>query len=81
VPKFKLVAVQLETCHANHDATAWYAYYNGPVGYHLRDEVEAAAKKDGAPLGLDFEADSVEEVPNALSKHAGLKRYYVGGAV
>ncbi len=80
-----LVAVRLETCHANTDGTAWYAYFDGVDLADLqtrssfwRKIMRAAAKADGAPLGVDFEEP--EEVPNELSKHAGLKRYYVGGA-
>jgi hypothetical protein len=81
--KTKLVCVQLETCHANHDGTAWYAYFDGKPkdvedGAWSR-EIEKLAKKDGAPLGI--EVGDYEEVPTALSKHTGLLRYYVGAAV
>jgi hypothetical protein len=79
----KLVAVQLETCHANTDGTAWYAYLDGPTTLwaEMLLEIEEAAKKDGAPLGVEIDEDSIEEVPNSLSRHTGLKRYYVGAAV
>ena len=84
VGESKLVAVQLETCHANTDGTAWYAYFTGEFpedNFKILKEIEKAAKEDGAPLGVEIEEDSVEEVPNALSKHTGLRRYYVGAAV
>lgn len=80
MPGAKLVAVQLETCHANNDATAWYAYYDGPAGDFDRTAIERAAEKDGAPLNCDFDNDP-EEAPNALSRHAGLRRYWVASAV
>lgn len=83
----RLIAVQLETCHHNTDGTAWYAYYDGEPDWSLfvvdalvgswKDEVRAAAKKDGAPLSPVFDGVGQEEAPNALSKHAGLRRYLV----
>ncbi len=85
----KLVAVQLETCHANSDGTAWYGYFTGPVEFEEEDtlpadesvieEVEAAVEKSSDPLSIEVE--DWEEVPNALSRHTGLRRYYVGAAV
>jgi hypothetical protein len=79
----KLVAVQLETCHANTDGTAWYAYLTEPTTLwdELFEEIEDAAEKDGAPVGIEIEENDIEEVPNALSRHAGLRRFYVGAAV
>lgn len=44
-------------------------------------EIRAAAEKDGAPMGLEFEDSGQEEAPNALSAHAGLRRYLVALAV
>lgn len=84
IGEVKLVAVQLETCHANTDGTAWYAYFTGEFpenNFQILKEIEKAAKQDGAPLGIEIEEDSVEEVPTSLSKFAALKRYYVGAAV
>ncbi len=91
----KLVAVQLETCHANTDGTAWYGYFTAKIASvkPYRAEIRRKAKRDGAPLGVDFD-DAYEEsdgldlrkdgkaelVQNALSRHAGLFRYYVAGA-
>lgn len=72
----KLIAVQLETCHNDHDGSAWYAYYTAPTADFDVNELRAAAKKDGAPLG--FESDAAELVPNALSEATRLCRYYVG---
>jgi hypothetical protein len=88
----KLIAVQLETCHHNTDGTAWYAYYDGELDTASlfeddalieawTTEIGAAAKKDGAPLGLEFVDSGQEEAPNALSEHAGLRRYLVALAV
>jgi len=83
----KLISVELETCHANPDGTAWYAYVEGTIE-ELEEECGRAsleatfkhyAKANGAPLGL--EPEDWEEVPNRLSKHTKLKRYYVGAAV
>lgn len=86
----KLIAVQAETCHHNPDGIAWYAYYDGePELVFGTDEAESAfkaeigsaAKKDGAPMGLEFEDAGQDEAPNALSEHAGLRRYLVALAV
>jgi hypothetical protein len=81
----KLIWVQLETCHANRDGTAWYAYFEGePTEAEL--EVGAVfADRDlveEAPLGWDDEDEYnvPEEVPNPLAEYAGLRRYYVAGA-
>ncbi len=79
----KLVAVQLETCHANQDSTAWYAYFEAEGTFDLskfRTKIKDASKKDGAPVGVEM-ADDPEEAPNALSRHTGLRRFYVGLAV
>lgn len=76
------VAVQLETCHANRDGSAWYAYYPsdrvgrepdfGEVGLIL------LSRADGAPVGL--EPCEPVLVPSALSVAAGMRRYHVGNA-
>ncbi len=82
-----LIAVQLETSHDNADGTAWYAYFDEEIEevsacdfVAYREALEAAAKADGAPLGLEFDHPA-EEAPNALSRHTGLRRYRVAGAV
>ena len=62
----KLISVKLETCHANSDGVAWYAYFEGDP---TEDELTVEAV---------FED---EEVPDRLSKHAGLRRYFVSPAV
>ena len=87
----KLIAVQAETCHHNADAIAWYAYYDAEPDWSFTEddglvsawkaEIEAAAAKDGAPMGLEFEDSGQDEAPNALSEHAGLRRYLVALAV
>lgn len=83
----KLIFVQLESCHANSDGVAWYAYFEGEP---TADETGVPAVfadesiREGGPLGWDGddEYDTVpEEVPNPLSKHAGLRRYFVSPAV
>lgn len=82
----KLVAIQLEACHHS-GGLAWYAYYDEEVtedffvegkeafriAYHLLVETG-----DNERLG-DW-ADSLEEVPTRLSRHAGLRRYYAASA-
>jgi hypothetical protein len=80
--KTKPIAVQLETCHANHDGTAWYAYYpaEGDPDTSL-DVVQALSEADGAPLGLEREYGEPEQVDSRLSLAAGLRRFWVGGAV
>ncbi len=81
-----LIAVQLETSHANAGGTAWYAYLehaaDGACEAVLagRHALRAAARQDGAPLGLEFDGPPVE-VPSALSRRAGLRRYWVASAV
>jgi hypothetical protein len=83
----KFIAVQLESCHANTDGDAWYLYVEGSlvdyvdeVGSEaLSTEIEDLVEQVGAPLGIEVE--DFEEVPTPLSKHTGLRRYYVGAAV
>jgi hypothetical protein len=83
----KIIAVQLEACHANPDGSAWYAYCDGPledltplIGEDgIAAEIEDLVGKSGVPLGIDCE--DWDEVPSELSKHANLRRYYVGAAV
>lgn len=76
----QLITVTLETCHANTDGVAWYAYFEGEP---TEDELDAAFEDESlvenVPLG--HEEDEAEEVPNRLSKHAGLRRYCVAAAV
>ena len=83
----RLVALQLETCHANTNGTAWYAYVEGEgtpsQAQSLAGEAyqgHDADRVENAPLSAEFVADP-EEVPNALSRHTGLRRYYVAAAV
>lgn len=82
----KLICVQLETCHANDDAVAWYAYFKQtddevPIENENSKEAVRNAIEEEGPLGLDEDEDcDWEEVPNKLSKYAGLRRFYVGGA-
>lgn len=82
----KLIAVQAETCHHSQSGIAWYAYYDDEAMNAFetdeamtafRAEITAAARKDGAPMDLEFEDAGQDEAPNALSEHAGLRRYLV----
>lgn len=86
-----LIAVQLETNHFNRDGCAWYAYFDGePDVQALRAdpafqaEVRRLVHEDGASLGLlndsDFDEVLDEEAPTNLSRHAGLRRYFLDGA-
>lgn len=77
-----LIYVNLEVCHANTDGSAWYAYFDGKPSY---EDIQQAQTDESlrakAPLGL--EADVLgegEEAPTPLSEHAGMHRFYVGGA-
>lgn len=76
----KLIYVQLETCHANNDAVAWYAYYEGePTVDELNLCFEDDTRVASSGLGWLGE-EGAEEVPTPLSKAAGLRRYCVDGA-
>lgn len=77
-----LVAVQLETCHAERRAVAFYAYFRQePDEADWEDALEAADEAP-APLSLNpaDQWEDREEVPNHLSQAAGMKRFYLGGA-
>lgn len=78
----KLISVQLETNDVNPDGVAFYAYFDGecPSSPGVK-ALKAASALDGAtPLSLEHERRDWEEVPNALSRGAGLRRYYAGSA-
>ena len=76
----RLVAVQLETCHANTDGSAWYAYFDGqPTNEDIALARTDTSVRDKCCLGLEGE-DETEEVPNHLSNYTGLRRFYVGTA-
>lgn len=79
----RLIYVQTETCDENRDAVAWYAYFDGePDGDDLDRVFEDRGRVCECGLGWDeltYE-DSREEVPNRLSEHTGLRRWYVAGA-
>jgi len=83
----KLVMVKLETCHANSDGCAWYAYFEGePSGGELEVGAVFADVQlvESASLGWDSDGEygeEPEEVPNLLSKAAGFRRYYVSPAL
>jgi len=75
----KVISIQLETCHANGDGDAWYAYI---TGHPTKKEVKKILKdfeanpdkyedalEDGGCLEFDFEVPAdPEEVPNNLSR-------------
>ena len=83
----KIIAVQLEPCHANTDGSAWYVYVEGLLSdlfdnlgvAGVEAELEDLVKESGVPLGIEFA--HWEEAPTALSQYARLQRYYVGAAV
>lgn len=76
----KLICVQLETCHANQDGVAWYAYYEGePTPEELLHAFDDESLVEKCGLGRLGE-DRSEEVPNLLSERAGLRRYFVDAA-
>lgn len=76
------VCSQLETCHANDDADAVYAYFRTEP--NPADWEEAVESEQDGSIGLiKSEAcgwEEREEVPTPLSKASGFKRYYLGGA-
>lgn len=76
------ICSQLETCHANDDADAVYAYFRREPTE--ADWEEALDSKQEGSIGLiRDEACKWEdrlEVSNTLSKAAGFWRYYLGGA-
>jgi hypothetical protein len=75
----QLVYVQLETSDYNPDGVAWYAYFDGePTKDELGKVFDNKTLVDGAPLG--YELEDAEELPSPLSKHTGLRRYYVAMA-
>lgn len=77
----KLVWAQLETCHANSDGVAWYAYYSGePAEDELLSWNYDLGLVEDAPLGHDVDLTLFEEVPNALSQATNLRRYFVAAA-
>lgn len=83
--KPRLFSVELETCHANSDGVAWYAYVeNGVLDFAdpaVEKEVRAAIKSNSAPLGVDeYQGADAKEVPNKLSAKGGLRRFYVASA-
>jgi hypothetical protein len=75
-----LICVKLETCHANTDGTAWYAYFDDiPTQEEINICFDDPTKRDDEGLGLDS-LDGPELVPNVLSKHFNIFRYYIGTA-
>lgn len=78
----KLVYVQLETVEENRAGVAWYAYFEGEPDSDDLDQVfDDPSKVCEAHIGPDFTYEEYrQEVPNPLSKHAGLRRWYVSAA-
>lgn len=73
-----LKAVQLETLHDEPDAVAFYAYVDGEYD---ADEVRRALEDDedervqGGALSPGPTLPKGKEVPNALSRATGLRRF------
>lgn len=81
----KIVALRLETCHANPDGVAWYAYVEGdePPSFDA-GELRRLANEDTGPLGIETfgeTGDKPEEVgvDEAITR-PGLRRFWVGSA-
>ena len=76
------ICSQLETCHENDGACAVYAYFR--MEPDKADWEEALDSEQEGNIGLirddACEWKDREEVSTALSKAAGFKRYYLGGA-
>ena len=80
-----LVSLKLETCHANSDGVAWYAYTHGVLTdtqelEALYEDDTAVFECDGGALGVDEWEKVPTEVPNALTRATGLRRWYVASA-
>ena len=76
------ICTQLENCHHNDAGDAVYAYFREEP---TKNDWKAALRStcDGNIGLIREEADKWEdreEVPTALSRAAGFKRYYLGGA-
>lgn len=80
----QLLSVQLESCHHNLDGSSFYAYFKGePTKEELETCLNDPALIEASGLSPDKDEEfpvSPEEVPNLLSKAAGLRRYYVSEA-
>jgi hypothetical protein len=92
----KLVSLKLETCHANEDGVAWYAYLASPSQSHVWGHVTpqvavqlakkaytghaGSVEKNSLGVAEWAEGSDAEEVPNKLSEHTNLRRYYVASA-
>ena len=91
----KLICVRTETCHANADGVAWYAYFESyvtqqghvdgvPTDAEFASVFKNPALVESCNLGWDDEGEyeeKPEEVPNLLSRHTGLRRFYVSLAL
>ena len=77
-----LICVQLETCHHNRDACAWYAYFDDvPTKQDHQDVFNDLTKiVDGGCLGESGDLSGPDEDPTALSRYAKLRRFYVADA-
>jgi hypothetical protein len=78
----KLIDVRLEACDANPDGVAFYAYFEGEPSEEDLDRAHGTCSEVPGPLGpADWEEpEDRKEAPNALSEHAGLRRWYVSAA-
>lgn len=77
----KLIAVRLEPDHQNTNACSFYAYFEG--GACDLDQVNEAFENEddrlegGALSPTEELSDGTEEVPNALTRATGLRRFFV----
>lgn len=79
----KIVDVQLETHHENPDAVAYYTYVATDEGKVNKKKLKEAVKAfEDEEFGVDDDGEEeldyeLEERPNKLSEHTGLRRFYV----
>lgn len=79
----KIIDLQLETHHENNDAVAWYAYVEtSEPKVNLGALESALINFEAEEFGVDNEGEDpleydLEEKPNKLSRHTGLRRFYV----
>ncbi len=79
----KIIDVQLETHHENDDAVAYYTYVaTDDVKVNRKKLKEAVKAFEAEEFGVNGDGDDpldykLEEMPNKLSEHAGLRRFYV----
>lgn len=76
-----MIAVRLEPDHQTPEALSFYAYFDGEFdGNQVNEAVENEedARYEGGALSPSEEwSDGTEEVPNAITRATGLRRFFV----